>query len=60
MRRGFDHTAPATRPALEVADILPERSDAYCQTHRLSSQQQRGVDVLVNCRTAALDGFKAQ
>ena len=54
-----DHATPATRPALEVADILRERADAYAQSHRLSAQQQRVVDALVNCRTAALGGFKA-
>ena len=54
------HTAPATRPALEVADILRERADAYGEAHRLSTQQKRVVDALVNCRTAALGGFKAQ
>ena len=55
-----DHAAPATRPALEVADILRERGDAYGESHRLSAQQQRVVDALVNCRTAALGGFKSQ
>ena len=55
-----DHAAPATRRALEVADILRERGDAYGETHRLSAQQQRVVDALVNCRTAALGGFKSQ
>ena len=55
-----DHAAPATRPALEVADILRERGSAYAETHRLSAQQQRVVDALVNCRTAALGGFKAE
>ena len=54
-----DHAAPATRPALEVADILRERADAYAQSHWLSAQQQRVVDALVSCRTAALGGFKA-
>ena len=54
------HAAPATRPALEVADILRERGDAYGETHRLSAQQQRVVDALVNCRTAALGGFKSR
>ena len=53
------HAAPATRPALEVADILRERGDAYRETHRLSAQQHKVVDALVNCRTAALGGFKA-
>ena len=54
------HPAPAPRPALEVADILRTCADAYRATHRLSGQQQRVVRPLVNCRTAALGGFKAQ
>ena len=53
------HAAPAERPALEVADILCECSDAYAEAHRLSARQQRVVDDLVRCRTAALGGFKA-
>ena len=53
------HPAPATRPALEVAHILREGADAYRQTHRLSAQQQRVVNALVSCRTAALGGFKS-
>ncbi|MCY4592734.1 MAG: transposase zinc-binding domain-containing protein [Alphaproteobacteria bacterium] len=55
-----DHAVPATRPALEVADILRQRRDAYAESHRLSAQQHRVIDALVNCRTAALGGFKAQ
>jgi len=51
---------PATRPALEVADILRERGSAYAETHRFSAQQQRVIDALVNCRTTALGGFKAE
>ena len=51
--------APGTRPALEVADILRHGASAYRATHRLSAQQQRVVNALVNCRTAALGGFKA-
>ena len=31
----------------------------YRDTHRLSVQQQRVVNALVSCRTAALGGFKA-
>ena len=53
------HPAPATRPALEVAHILREEADAYRETHRLSAQQQRVVNALVSCRTAALGGFKS-
>ena len=55
-----DHAAPTTRPALEVADILRERGNAYGKTRRLSAQQRKVVDALVNCRTAALGGFKSQ
>ena len=54
-----DHAAPAKRPALEVADILRERADAYGEAHRLSARQQRVVGDLVSCRTAALGGFKS-
>ena len=53
------HPAPATRPALEVADILRAGAGTYRDTHRLSVQQQRVVNALVSCRTAALGGFKA-
>ena len=53
------HPAPGTRPALEVAHILREGADAYRETHRLSAQQQRVVNALVSCRTAALGGFKS-
>ena len=51
--------APAARPALELADILRAGADAYRETHRLSAQQQRVMNALVSCRTAALGGFKA-
>ena len=53
------HPAPATRPALELADILRQCAGTYRHTHRLSVQQQRVVNALVSCRTAALGGFKA-
>ena len=53
------HPAPATRPALEVAHILREGAETYREAHRLSSQQQRVVNALVSCRTAALGGFKS-
>ena len=54
-----EHPAPVARPALEVADILRAGAGSYRETHRLSVQQQRAVNALVNCRTAALGGFKA-
>ena len=50
------HTAPAARPALEVADILRVRADAGPS---LSSRKQRVVDDLMRCRTAELGGFKS-
>ena len=46
------HRAPVRR--LRWRDILREGADAYRQTHRLSAQQQRVVNALVSCRTAAL------
>ena len=54
------HPAPATRPALEVADILRARLDRYRATHRLSPRQHRAANALVRCRTAALGGFASQ
>ena len=42
-----------------MAHILREGADAYRETHRLSAQQQRVVNALVSCRTAALGGFKS-
>ena len=54
-----EHPAPVARPALEVADILRAGVGSYRETHRLSVQQQRVVNALVSCRTAALGGFKA-
>ena len=52
------HPAPAPRPALEVADILRARAAAYADAHRLTSRQQRVMDDLMQCRTAAMGGFK--
>ena len=53
------HAAPAPRPALEIADILGARAEAYLQMHPVPSRPRRVVNALVNCRTAALGGFKA-
>ena len=52
--------APASRPALEVADIVRAAGEAYCDSHRLSLQQQRVLRAIANCRTAALGGHRAQ
>ena len=54
-----EHPAPGARLALELADILRSGAGAYRDTHRLSAQQQRVVNALMSCRTAALGGFKA-
>ena len=37
------HSAPATRPALEVAYILRARLGRYRDSHRLSPQQHRAA-----------------
>ena len=54
------HSAPATRPTLEVADILRARLGRYRDTHRLSPQQHRAANALMRCRTAALSGFASR
>ena len=54
------HPAPATRPALEVADILRARLGRYRATQPLAPLQQRVAEALMACRTAALGGFAAQ
>jgi len=54
------HPAPAPRPALEVADIVRAVGDAYRATHRLSVQQERVLEAIADCRTAALGGHTAQ
>jgi len=54
------HPAPATRPALEVADIVRAASEAYRASHRLSYQQERVLGAIANCRTAVLGGHRAQ
>jgi len=54
------HPAPASRPALEVADIVRAAGDAYRATHRLSFQQERVLGAIASCRTAALGGHRAQ
>jgi hypothetical protein len=54
------HPAPASRPALEVADIVRAAGDAYRASHRLSFQQERVLGAIASCRTAALGGHRAQ
>lgn len=44
------------RPAFELADILRRDAPAYRASHRLPRQQERAIDAIVACRTAALGG----
>jgi hypothetical protein len=43
-------------PAFELADILRRDGPAYRKSHRLLREQERAIDAIVNCRTAALGG----
>ncbi len=54
------HPAPRPRPALEVADIVRACGGAYRATHRLSAQQDRVLQAITQCRTAALGGHAAR
>jgi len=44
------------RPAFELAGILRQSGPAYRQSHALTREQDRAVDAILNCRTAALGG----
>lgn len=48
------------RPALELADIVKACEQDYRAVHRLPVYHDRVLRALVNCRTAALGGFKYQ
>ena len=52
--------APATRPALEVADVVRAAGEGFRATHPLSLQQERVLGAIASCRTAALCGHRAQ
>ena len=54
------HSAAQLRPALEVADIVRTCGEAYRATHRLSAQQERVLQAIAQCRTAALGGHAAR
>ncbi len=47
---------PATRPRLEVADILRAHAEAYRAKHPVSPEQAKVMRHLAACRTAALGG----
>jgi Putative transposase/Transposase zinc-binding domain len=44
------------RPAFELAGILRQSGPAYRQSHGLTREQDRAIEAIVNCRTAALGG----
>lgn len=44
------------KPAFELADILRLDGPAYRASHRVTYDQDRVIDAVVNCRTAALGG----
>ena len=46
----------AGRVRLELADIFRAHGPAYRATHRLNAVQERAIDDIVQCRTAALGG----
>lgn len=44
------------KPAFELADILRRDGPAYRASHRLCGEQERVINAIVDCRTAALGG----
>ena len=54
------HAKAGSRPAFELADIVRASGDQYRSTHSVPGQHDRVLRALVNCRTAALGGFKNQ
>jgi hypothetical protein len=44
------------QPAFELADIFRRYGAAYRESYRLSGEQTRAIEAIVNCRTAALGG----
>ena len=47
---------PVVRPTVEVADVFRRYGPAYRRAHGLSSEQQRVMQAIERCRTAALGG----
>lgn len=54
------HERTGNRPALELADIVKACEQDYRAAHRLPVHHYRVLRALVNCRTAAMGGFKYQ
>lgn len=42
------------RPSLELAEVFRASSEAYLQTHSVTSQQRRVLRAILGCRTAAM------
>ena len=56
----ISHERTGSRPALELADIVRACGRDYRAAHPLPGHHDRVLRALVNCRTAALGGFKYQ
>ena len=56
----FTPTTTAPRPHCEVADIFRQYGQAYRQAHPLPWQQEKVMEAIVACRTAALGGHLEQ
>lgn len=54
------HSVSGSRPAIELADIVRACGDQYRSSHRVPAVHDRVLRALVNCRTAAMGGFKSQ
>jgi ribosomal protein L37AE/L43A len=50
----------ASRPALELADILRDYAPAYADQHPLAGFQARAIRAIVACRTPELGGQRYQ
>jgi hypothetical protein len=48
------------KPAFELADIFRRYGAAYRESHRVTYGQDRVIDAIVNCRTAAMGGHVEQ
>lgn len=50
---GENHTV---KPKLEIADVFQHYSEKYRRDHPVSYEQQKAIQAIVQCRTAALGG----
>jgi hypothetical protein len=47
-----------TKSQYEVADVFRQFGDAYRKQYRLSYQQRKVFNAIIQCRTAALGGTR--